>query len=168
MDLGLVKRNIDAGVYTSIQDAADDIRLIWANCRKYNADESDFNKIARRLSKVFEEKFRNLLKDLKLDTPVAAAAAGMSCVVIGPSNEERREFAKLLFKIDPEQLGKVIIELDEKCPPAVVRNEPEDEAEVHVDLVTADVFYDLFSYVKKCGGDKGRVKKTSNKKQKVS
>jgi hypothetical protein len=173
MDLGLVKRNIDAGVYANIHDASNDIRLIWANCMKYNQDGSDFSKIAKRLSRLFEEKLRNTLKDLKMDCPTIAAAIPLpvgssGSVITGPSNEERREFAKMLFKIDKEQLGKVIMDLDEKAPSAVVRNEVEDEAEIHVDVIPGDVFYELYSYVKKSGGDKGRTKKIGNKKQKVS
>merc|ERR1740130_2634308 len=42
MDLGSVKRNISARKYKSIPDAADDIRLVWANCMTYNQDGSDF------------------------------------------------------------------------------------------------------------------------------
>ena len=163
MDLGLVKRNIDAGAYNSIHDAANDMRLIWANCMKYNRDGSDFNKIAKRLSRVFEEKYRNMLKDLKMD-----GTAATNGVVIGPSNEERRDFARLLFKIDKEQLGKVIIDLDEMCPPAIVRNDAEDEVEIHVDMMTGDVFYEQYGFVKKCAGDKGRTKKIGNKKAKTS
>ncbi len=171
MDLGLVRRNIDAGVYPSIQDAANDIRLIWSNCLKYNEDGSDFSKIAKRLSKIFEEKLRNMVKDLKIDVQtslVPGASVTSGSFVISPTNEERKEFAKLLFKIDREQLGKVIIDLDEKAPSAVLRNEVEDEADIHVEMIPGDVFYELFTYVKKCGGDKGRMKKITNKKQKIS
>jgi hypothetical protein len=171
MDLGLVRRNIDAGVYPSIQDAANDIRLIWSNCLKYNEDGSDFSKIAKRLSKIFEEKLRNMVKDLKIDaqtSSVPGASVTNGSFVISPTNEERKEFAKLLFKIDREQLGKVIIDLDEKAPAAVLRNDVEDEADIHVDMIPGDVFYELFTYLKKCGGDKGRTKKISNKKQKIS
>ena len=50
----------------------------------------------------------------------------------------------------------------------MLRNETEDEAEIHVDMIPGEVFYDLFTYVKKCGGDKGRTKKISGKKQKAS
>ncbi len=169
MDLGLVKRNIDAGLYSSIHDAANDVRLIWTNCVKYNEDGSEFSKIAKRLSKIFEEKFRSLLKDLKLDVQTASVSGSIvnGSFPICPTNEERKEFAKLLFKIDKEQLGKVIMDLDEKSPTAVLRNETEDEAEIHVDMIPGEVFYDLFTYVKKCGGDKVRTKKISVKKQKA-
>jgi hypothetical protein len=171
MDLGLVKRNIDAGLYSSIHDAANDVRLIWSNCLKYNEDGSEFSKIAKRLSKIFEEKFRSLLKDLKLDvqtSSIPGVSVANGSLAISPTNEERKEFAKLLFKIDKEQLGKVIMDLDEKAPTVVLKNELEDEAEIHVDLIPSDVFFDLFTYVKKCGGDKSRTKKISSKKHKAS
>ena len=60
------------------------------------------------------------------------------------------------------------MDLDEKAPTVVLKNELEDEAEIHVDLIPGDVFFDLFTYVKKCGGDKGRTKKISSKKHKAS
>jgi hypothetical protein len=73
MDLGLLKRNIDAGLYSSIHDAVNDVRLIWSNCLKYNEYGSEFSKISKRLSKIFEEKFRSLLQDMKLDVQTVKA-----------------------------------------------------------------------------------------------
>ena len=41
MDLGQIKRGIEAGKYSSIEQAANDIRLVWSNCMLYNRDGSE-------------------------------------------------------------------------------------------------------------------------------
>jgi len=46
MDLGLVKQKITEGKYKSIHECAEDVRLIWRNCKAYNADGSDFYNLA--------------------------------------------------------------------------------------------------------------------------
>ena len=46
MDLGTVKKKIENGSYSLVQDCANDIRLIWKNCMTYNADGSEFYLLA--------------------------------------------------------------------------------------------------------------------------
>ena len=55
MDLGTVKQNIKS--YRTIHHCADDIRLIWSNCKKYNGEGSVYYSLADSLSKTFEEYF---------------------------------------------------------------------------------------------------------------
>ena len=43
MDLGQIKRRIEAGKYSNIEQAANDIRLVWSNCMLYNRDGSEVN-----------------------------------------------------------------------------------------------------------------------------
>ena len=57
MDLGTVKQKIERQGYMSVEQCADDIRLIWSNCKRYNGEGSDFYNLADRLSKQFEELF---------------------------------------------------------------------------------------------------------------
>ena len=57
MDLTTVKQTIERQGYKSVNDCADDIRLIWNNCKKYNQDGSDFYNLADGFSKRFEERF---------------------------------------------------------------------------------------------------------------
>lgn len=60
MDLGTVKRKLDRGQYKTPHDCAVDIRLIWTNCMKYNADGSDFWLLAKSLSRRFEDRYRRV------------------------------------------------------------------------------------------------------------
>ena len=57
MDLGTVKQKIERQGYMSVEQCADDIRLIWSNCKKYNGEGSPYYSLADSLSKTFEEYF---------------------------------------------------------------------------------------------------------------
>jgi hypothetical protein len=45
MDLGTVKKRIESDDYATIEDIANDIRLIWSNCMVYNRDGSEVTSI---------------------------------------------------------------------------------------------------------------------------
>ncbi len=57
MDLATVKQNLNLKRYRTIHNCADDIRLIWSNCKKYNGEGSVYYSLADSLSKIFEEYF---------------------------------------------------------------------------------------------------------------
>uniref|UniRef100_A0A8D8LRN1 Bromodomain-containing protein 2 n=2 Tax=Cacopsylla melanoneura TaxID=428564 RepID=A0A8D8LRN1_9HEMI len=54
MDLGTVKSKMDAREYRSSKEFADDVRLIFTNCYKYNPPDHDVVSMAKRLQDVFE------------------------------------------------------------------------------------------------------------------
>jgi len=163
MDLGLVKKKVNEGKYKSIHDAADDIRLIWKNCMTYNADGSDFYNLAQTMAKKFEEKFEKLCA--QNDVGGYAADGG---AIEEPTIEDKRTFAKCLYKISKEELGKVITDLDTKCPKALIKNSAEDEVEINVDKISPVAFREITEYVNSCsglGGNAGgsRKKKTAKR-----
>lgn len=41
MDLGTVKSKLENNLYPTINDAANDVRLVWTNCMLYNRDGSE-------------------------------------------------------------------------------------------------------------------------------
>ena len=160
--MGTVKKKIDAGKYLSINDAADDVRLVWKNCMTYNADGSDFFLLAKALSKRFEEKYSKFVKEQGIDilktskaggsaagssATGGAAAAGAGGVI---SLDEKKMFARSLYKISKEDLGKIIVEIDSKCPMALIKSAGEDEAELNIDKIPADIFNQLKSFVADC------------------
>ena len=55
MDLATVKLNIKG--YRTMNDCADDIMLIWSNCKKYNGEGSEYYSLADRFSTLFLELF---------------------------------------------------------------------------------------------------------------
>ena len=40
MDLGTVKKNLKNNKYKTVEEALNDIQLIWGNCKTYNAEGS--------------------------------------------------------------------------------------------------------------------------------
>ena len=152
MDLGTVKRNINGRKYKSIPEAAEDIRLVWTNCMTYNQDGSDFYVLARNLSKKFEEKYAKLVNELQLDTK--DSSGGASTTVSNNAGvvtlDEKRSFAKSLYTLSKEDLGKLIVEVDHKCPAALTKNAGEDEAELNVDKIPPVLFQALKTFVASC------------------
>ena len=181
MDLGTVKKRIADRKYKSIPEAAEDVRLVWTNCMTYNADNSDFFKLAKSLSRRWEDKYSKLVTELQLDgSALMAGGAG------GPSSsgggldggdtkislDEKRAFARSLYKINKDDLGKLIVEVDTKCPAALVKNSAEDECELNVDKLTPSLFHELRSFVATCkvSGPPSKKKSSSgssNKRQKT-
>ena len=60
MDLGTVKSNMDARRYKSAEAFAEDVRMIFKNCYKYNPDTHDVVAMARKLEEVSPIEFTNL------------------------------------------------------------------------------------------------------------
>jgi hypothetical protein len=187
MDLGSVKKKITDRKYKTIQQAADDVRLVWSNCMTYNQDGSDFFLLAKNLNKKWEEKYQKLLSDLQLDgsaaaspaamTPGAGAGAaggamggggGVDASAAAANNnkislDDKRTFARTLYKITKEDLGKLIVEVDTKCPQALTKNAHEDECELNVDKLTPALFQELKAFVSNClKNQPAKNKKTSS------
>jgi len=176
MDLGTVKKKITDRKYKSLQEACDDIRLVWTNCMTYNADGSDFFKLAKSLSKRWEDKYSRLMTDLQLDGSSSSSAhnnnnphhqSSSSAPALdgggdGASKislDEKRAFARSLYKINKDDLGKLIVEVDTKCPAALVKNSAEDECELNVDKISPALFQELKQFVANC-----KVATTTKKK----
>jgi hypothetical protein len=147
MDLGTVKRKIENNEYKSIHEAAQDIRQIWKNCMEYNQDGSDLFKLAADHSKRFEEKFEKLIKETGSKDPSFATSD-----ISEPSLNDKRTFARGLYHISKEQLGKIIVELDAKCPESLTKNKAEDEVEINVDKISPAVFVEMMELVRSFGG----------------
>lgn len=167
MDLGQIKRKIEKEQYSSLHEAAEDVRLVWSNCKTYNADGSDFFLLAENLSKKFEEKFSKLLKELNISENPEDSTFHE------PTLDEKKLFAKRLYKITKEELGKVIIDLDEMCPAAITKNSAEDQLEINVDNISPAAFKKVMEFVTNCAADSGKKKKSvppnnKNKKAKTS
>lgn len=60
MDLGTVKKKMDEREYKSASEFADDVRLIFTNCYKYNPPDHDVVAMGRKLQDVFEMRFANI------------------------------------------------------------------------------------------------------------
>lgn len=57
MDLGTIKRRLDAGGYRTFSAFCKDVRLVWDNARMYNPKDSGIYMIADRMSDFFEKEW---------------------------------------------------------------------------------------------------------------
>lgn len=165
MDLGHIKRYLEKGKYSTVNEVASDIRLVWKNCMTYNADGSDFYKLAKKLSNSFESKFSKIVKEGGDDSQNGSMSNANAANSSEPTLEEKRTFVKGLYKISKEELGKVITELDTKCPAALSKNNAEDEIEINVDNITPIVFHEVKGFVTSCSGS---APNGDGKKKKIS
>ena len=67
MDLGTIKNKLNEAKYSDAAECADDVRLVWKNCMTYNADGSDFYRLAESYSKRFEERYQKLIDEFGED-----------------------------------------------------------------------------------------------------
>ena len=117
------------------------------------------------MAKKFEEKFEKLCAQNDV-----GGYSGEGGLIEEPTLEDKRSFAKCLYKISKEELGKVITDLETKCPKALIKNSAEDEVEINVDNITPMAFREVVDYVNSCGGTNastssgGGRKKKSNKR----
>ena len=58
MDLGTIKSNLGKGVYKYPEQVARDVRQIWKNCRKFNADTHIFTQFTSTLERKFEDQMK--------------------------------------------------------------------------------------------------------------
>lgn len=162
MDLGQIKRKIEKEEYATLHEAAQDVRLVWENCKTYNADGSDFYLLAENFSKKFEDKYGKMLKELNITNPKKGGGSAKGDVITEPSLDDKKLFAKRLYKISKEDLGKVIIDLDALCPQSITKNSAEDQVEINVDNITPEAFHSVMEFVSVCVGEaSGRKKKSA-------
>ena len=65
MDLGTVKVKMDQRKYSTPDEFAFDVRLIFKNCYTYNPETHDVVAMAKKLEGVFEDKFKRCPPDIK-------------------------------------------------------------------------------------------------------
>eukprot|EP01127_Copromyxa_protea_P021529 TRINITY_DN7421_c0_g1_i1.p1 TRINITY_DN7421_c0_g1~~TRINITY_DN7421_c0_g1_i1.p1 ORF type:complete len:810 (-),score=155.87 TRINITY_DN7421_c0_g1_i1:236-2500(-) len=66
MDLGTLKKNLSNGVYKLLKDFVHDVRLVFNNARQFNIDQSYIYQDADSLSKLFEERYLAIKKELQI------------------------------------------------------------------------------------------------------
>ncbi|KAI5634984.1 bromodomain-containing protein [Phthorimaea operculella] len=60
MDLGTVKQKMDSRAYKTAAEFAEDVRLIFTNCYKYNPPDHDVVVMGRKLQAVFEMRYAKI------------------------------------------------------------------------------------------------------------
>ena len=75
MDLDTAKKNLDRGVYTNADDFAEDIRMIFKNCYKYNPPDHDVVALAKQTQTEFEKLLQKMPAEVFAPEPVRAPPA---------------------------------------------------------------------------------------------
>mmetsp|Transcript_21403 Transcript_21403/g.34619 ORF Transcript_21403/g.34619 Transcript_21403/m.34619 type:complete len:368 (-) Transcript_21403:86-1189(-) len=100
MDLGTLSKNVSNNQYATLDDFAEDMRLIWNNAMEYNQPGSDVYLAAKKFLDSFEKKFKKINK--------------------GGSNTERQKFCDALRTIDDNQkLAELVTHVQKLCPAAM-------------------------------------------------
>mmetsp|Transcript_16504 Transcript_16504/g.15830 ORF Transcript_16504/g.15830 Transcript_16504/m.15830 type:complete len:199 (+) Transcript_16504:106-702(+) len=128
MDLGTVHERIRRKQYETINDCATDMRRIWSNAMMYNIPGSKVYTSAKSLSEVWELSYVEIVTD-DIDRP--------------PSVEEMNTWVGDCHSLTAEELGKVLVKLEQSCPQSLIKKSDCNEVEVNVDLVTGKAFREV-------------------------
>jgi bromodomain-containing factor 1 len=164
MDLSTIQTNLQYGAYANAEEFAEDVRLVWNNCEKYNGAEHYITHAANGLRKIFEKSFAQLKtkefeplpegyippqmkgkppkKAARLDNVVPHARAEMSY-------EEKRALCSHINALDAKYLGRVI-QIINRCLPNILdeRAPGQEEIEISVESLTNSALRELEDYVK--------------------
>ncbi|TFJ88324.1 hypothetical protein NSK_000673 [Nannochloropsis salina CCMP1776] len=154
MDLGTIKGRLESGHYTKHAQVAEDVRLVWNNCKTYNQEGSYLYKIADKLAGKFEEKYSKI----KTEEPDGPEDENQP-----PSLEDKRQFRENMYRITSDQLGEIVQTLEQQCPEAIAKVGNQDEIEINIDKVAPRTFHFLANLIKSSLPDK---KASAAKKQK--
>ncbi|RYH18449.1 hypothetical protein EON65_27195 [archaeon] len=156
MDLGTIKSKIEKREYTTVEEAAEDMRLIWKNCMLYNSSGSELYHIADKFSRAFEDAYKAVRKlgDSQLD---------MERV---PNVDEKIQLSHDIFKIGNADLAYVMTIIEDACPYAMSRTSSADEVLINFDALTPKCFHTVTEYVMNAIINSTGGKKTNNKKRK--
>lgn len=75
MDLGTIAVRLENGFYPSPAAVAEDVRLVWRNCRTFNEPGSDVYKSCDELAGFFDQ----LWKQAKLEKAAVSPRAQLIC-----------------------------------------------------------------------------------------
>lgn len=127
MDLGTVKRNLLVGAYRTCAEFAQDVRLIWLNCRSFNKNDSEIVQWVKQLEDHFEHLCQLVLAPERW--ACASATIGNDAATTIDAAVIRRP-ADILTDFR-EQFQKKLLEQDEHCRFL--------EAEIAAELPTAEL-----------------------------
>lgn len=130
-DLGTIKSKLEQGSYSTIEEVAEEIRLVWRNCMLYNRDGSEYYHLADKFSRAFEEAYKAMrkLNDSRIDLNRV------------PTVDEKIQLSYDIFKISNADLAAVLSIIEDNCPYALSRTVSADEVLINFDALTPQCFH---------------------------
>jgi hypothetical protein len=148
MDLGTILTNLEAGKFSTPDQVAKDVRLVWRNAMIYNRPDSDIYVTADKLKKLFERKF------LKVSKTGKRKRDGTEPQI---SRLDQTRFANLASALGSEDLGLLVDMLQKECPEALNEDEA-DDVEIEIGNIDARTLTSLIAFAEGCLNKKGKKK----------
>uniref|UniRef100_A0A6S8EDF0 histone acetyltransferase n=1 Tax=Aureoumbra lagunensis TaxID=44058 RepID=A0A6S8EDF0_9STRA len=82
MDLGSIKKRLEANGYKTISQFSADIKLTFDNAILYNGDESDVSKVAKEMKSMFERLYEELIASIDAEEE-QRKSSGDVCILCG-------------------------------------------------------------------------------------
>ncbi|CAM9323951.1 unnamed protein product [Chrysoparadoxa australica] len=135
MDLGTVRRKLEQVEYRCTDECAEDLRLIWANCKAY-LDEPGHPvyKQAVALEKRFEERYAKIPAHLRVPMKDEEEVKAVS-------DGDKRKFAIGIRRLTTDELCALVHKLDERCPDALEKKGA--DIEIKLDAIDSRTFREL-------------------------
>jgi len=160
-----VKRKLERNQYKTAKECAEDIRLVWINCKTYNADGSDFYLLAEGFSKKFEDRYKKIKAEYDTGDDEGKSAAQIRDEKnIALDLDVKTKFAGNLLLLSGMEIGHVMQVLDLRCPQALenpsitnctnnnndreMKRKAASNVEINVEAIDAKTFAELDRYVK--------------------
>jgi Bromodomain/Bromodomain extra-terminal - transcription regulation len=162
MDLGTIDQRLKGGSYTSPDQFASDVRLVWNNAKTYNRPGSEIYITADALSKAFEKRFSNI----KRTTPVVQTGPGgvkrkrtdAKSATREVSRNDRVKFCSMMNQLSSDQLGYIVSVIQKKSAGAL-NEDDDDELEIDVNLIASETLIELIQYASGCISSSSASKK---------
>lgn len=172
MDIGTIEKYLMSYLYSSMDEFAADMRLVFKNAKRYNLEGSDIHRMAVDLEMQFDSRWAEALKhkgtkrpaeavpeDTQMGGPAGIAMQDpMSHIAATPSHgpgtgsvsdDERRKLGNRINQLKGEQLGQLVDLVKDECPKCYEQFN-EDECEIDIDSLDRSNFDRLMSFVESC------------------
>ena len=126
-----------------MDEAADDVRRIWANCMLYNTEGSDFHRLAKRLESKFEDIFAEAYR---AGEAPARRELDPDAVASVPA---RQLLTRNILRLSNAERGKLIRFVERHWPSAARRCPGEGDVLLNLDNLPQQGFHELSGYVKR-------------------
>ncbi|KAI4292147.1 hypothetical protein PAPHI01_1421 [Pancytospora philotis] len=162
MDLGTMRKKLDARAYVGVSDFNDDLELIVDNCYKFNAPGSEvyvcceeFERLARGLMHKQQDpdvrinELRRKISALTAELSELERTKSQTRRVFGLADRER--IGKAVVRMTRPQAEQVAEIVQRHCVFEYVDN---DEIEINMNTIPDEVVGEINEYIAKIGGQK--------------
>eukprot|EP00004_Rigifila_ramosa_P001933 TRINITY_DN1193_c1_g1_i3.p1 TRINITY_DN1193_c1_g1~~TRINITY_DN1193_c1_g1_i3.p1 ORF type:complete len:677 (+),score=112.63 TRINITY_DN1193_c1_g1_i3:77-2107(+) len=169
MDLGTIRNRLETYFYTTLDEWASDVRLVFSNCRLFNAPDSPIIAMCARLEEVFTSRWeqRPLSTQMQSEvdstmapapSPAPAPKPRASHPAPAPAPFVKKEELLEMTEQEKYDLGVNINQLSQEKLQKVVEiisavqslGQAEDEVEIDLDALDTATLRKLESYVNGC------------------